>query len=170
MMSGSVWCICLDILSDIQLSCSLWTKTRHRFCLISSILIPDAQRNPFSCHYVEKGTVFNRWYPHSSWVSLLVSLTRGRPWDGILRYSSNLRYLPVRMPTTRQPNNEFKIYRPDIVWHYFHLGLRWQFSYNGSTQLNVIGTNGTHCIWHNWRNHHSPGKDSPEEGTGIIHN
>ena len=114
--------------------------------------------------------VFNRWYPHSSWVSLLISLTRGRPWDGILRYSSNLRYLPVRTPTTRQPNNEFKIYRPDIVWHYFYLGLRWQFSYNGSTQLNVIGTNGTHCIWHNWRNHHSPGKGWPEEGTGIIQN
>ena len=43
--------------------------------------------------------------------------------DVTLWHSSNSRHLPMRSPTTSEPNNDVNNNRPGIGWHDFHFGL-----------------------------------------------
>ena len=75
-------------------------------------------------------------------------------WDDTLWHSSSLRHL-LRKPTIREPNNIFNKYSTDVGWRDYQFGWRWKFVYSDNSHLNLINTNGTHCLWCSLRKQHS---------------
>ena len=61
----------------------------------------------------------------------------------------------TKIPRTRQLTNDFKNYTPDIDWYDCHFTLKFKFTHNDSTRLNLVGINTLHCPWCSWRNLHS---------------
>ena len=91
------------------------------------------------------GVVIRNRCPWSFWIALLVFRTRWRTLEMPPCDTRVLRYLPVRQPTTRQLNNEFKNYTWVIGWQDCHFVLKLQCMHSDSTHLNIFNANVTHC-------------------------
>ena len=152
----SVWCISLDVLGDTQLLPKVFGPCgqKHDTQFIWSAL-------PWFSTMRE--TCFSSWFGSGRGLPLVIpnqcpgglDSSSGLPnttenfGDDAVWHFCVPRYRPLRQPTTRQPNNEFKNFRWEIGWHNFHVVLKLQLMHSDSTRLNVFDKNVTYSLWSN---------------------